>query len=140
MSIDYLNRDLPPLLTCLLGTALTPLFVPSWDFEANFSGPPTLGSLVVIMEGALLRKSSTGSPDTELWQTYQTIIESCLYMMYHHLRLFFDAIDLSPEELVAISQLKERSGQVLTDNFLKGTQGSVFSDSLIRRIQRIILN
>lgn len=111
-------------------TASTALFSPSWDCQEVFAviGQPPLGSLVSIMDRAVVQQTSDQS------DIYTTLIESCLYIIISHYVIFTTAVDLTLEEEQEVKTMKSRLHEVLSGQAVSRVQRNI-KVSLIKRFR-----
>ncbi|XP_015794994.1 nuclear pore complex protein Nup205 [Tetranychus urticae] len=115
---------------------LTTILSPTWNYRISFANvdPPTLGSLVLIIDENVEKCPSS--------KELVPMIEACLYLVWQHLNLFFNTLEVSPEQRVEVNKLKAESAGIATDLFFSKIQNSIkdnnFVDVMIRRIKRVI--
>jgi len=72
------------------------------------------------------------------------IIETGLYLLWHHLNLYFSVLrNIADEKLQEVENMKSQSQYILSDAFFAKIQNisekNTFVDALVRRIKRIII-
>ncbi|RWS05194.1 nuclear pore complex protein Nup205-like protein, partial [Dinothrombium tinctorium] len=117
--------------------SLLPLFAPSWNIQSTFMniGQPILGTLVSIIDNSIENMNKSSS--------YNIIVELSLYLLWHHLNLYFTILEISEKDRSDVEKLQLESSSVVSDIFFAKIQNNVqnnnFVDALIRRIKTIIL-
>lgn len=97
---------------------LTPILSPSWDYRSQYLsiGLPTLGSLIYLIDENVNKCSQA--------QTYLCIIESCLYLLWHHLNLYFSLREVSPEQKEDVAKVRSESTGIVSDLFFSKIQNA----------------
>ena len=119
--------------------ALTPLFEPSLStHEPKLITHQPLGLLVSMLNNCTQKSSDSSNTSNVL-----AVVETSLYLMWHHLNLFFSVLTIPDEKLKEVENMKTQSEYVLSDVFFSKIQNisekNTFVDALIRRIKRIVL-
>lgn len=98
---------------------LTTILSPTWNYRISFANvdPPTLGSLVLIIDENVEKCPSS--------KELVPMIEACLYLVWQHLNLFFNTLEVSPEQRVEVNKLKAESAGIATDLFFSKIQNSI---------------
>ncbi|KAI1292057.1 Nuclear pore complex protein [Halotydeus destructor] len=113
------------------------IFAPSWErLDSSVAlGQPTLGSLVYIVDSCLDKPSAES-------HLFISVIESSLYLIWHHLNLNYNVTEVTDENFGDIQRLKHKAADVMSDAFFAKLQSSIqenpYVDALIRRIKRIV--
>jgi hypothetical protein len=116
-------------------STFSPLFAPSWDYREAFVsvGQPSLGALVAIIEASVGQVKQSN--------LFTVVIESCLYLLWHHLNLYL-TMDVQPSEKANVQRLRSQASDFVTDQFFSKIQnqisGNTFVDALIRRMIRTV--
>lgn len=96
-------------------------------------GQPSLGLLIPMIENSVLclkesereRNSIVATDRSGSDTLFKILIESSLYVIWHHLNLFTSAIELTNEESVAINHLQIKSPDFLNDSLFGAIQSVI---------------
>lgn len=96
-----------------------PVLAPSWDYQKNYAnfGPPTLGSIILLID------ENVGKCATD--KTYVSLVEQCLFLILHHLNLYFKTLEVAPEQRMEMAKFKTEAAQVASDQFFSKIQNSI---------------
>ena len=96
--------------------ALLPIFSPSWDTRGTYAvlGQPSIGSLVYAIDSCVEKTTRLNSG--------ATVVEMCLYLIWHHSNLYIKLLDKTDENRLAVERLKENAPNILTDPFFSKVQ------------------
>jgi len=137
------TQDLEIMFNILFGciqysraNALLPLFEPTLaTHESKLITHQPLGLIV-----SLLNNCSTKSNEKS---KLLPIVETALYLLWHHLNLFFSVLNIPEEKVQEVENMKSQSQYILSDAFFAKIQNfserNTFVDALVRRIKRIII-
>ncbi|XP_074596167.1 nuclear pore complex protein Nup205 [Brevipalpus obovatus] len=115
---------------------LKPILAPSWNYQDSYTdfGPPTLGSMILLIDENVTKCSQN--------DLYISLIEPCLYLVWHHLNLYFTIVEVGPEQRAEVARLKAESNGIANDKFFAKIQNSItdnhFVDAMVRRLRRAI--
>lgn len=100
----------------MINSAYLPLFAPTWESRESFEalGQPTMGSLVFTIDSVVEKASKS--------KLYASIVEMCLYLIWHHFNLYFKSLDPTDANRIEIERLREKARDVVSDPFFSKVQ------------------
>lgn len=98
---------------------LIPILTPTWNYRISFANvdPPTLGSLVLIIDENVEKCSNS--------KDFIPMIEASLYLVWHHLNLYFNMLEVNSEQRAEVNKLKAESAGIVSDLFFSKIQNSI---------------
>lgn len=129
-------------VTFILANELTPIFAPSWDINESFYlvGQPSLGLLVSLITKCVSK--FTNEDASTSGYAYRVIVESSLFLLWHHLILFMAASNEPQDKQQAIERLLARKMDVLSDSFFSHITNNIktntFVEALVRKFRRLL--
>lgn len=108
-----------------------PLFAPTWDYRDAFPniGLPSLGILVSIIENNIEKcRQSTFE---------HKLIELCIYLLWHHLHLYVNVLEVDENQKEDIQRLIYESNRVISDMLFSKVQSILNVSSFFLKIDFI---
>ena len=110
-------------------------------------GQPPLGLLIPIIENSVIhlkqiereKNSIIANSSCEVDNLFKVMIESSLYVIWHHLNLFSNALELPDEESTTVNHLLIKSVDFLNDSLFGSIQSVIKVSILIKFSSALIL-